>query len=137
MLSRGIPRVRRGAAAARPAVPRPAQRQRRPRSPPLCHRADSTDFQSSKTGKPLTGEAVAQVLKAAGKAVGVSDSVRVSPHTCRHTFAQIQLKNGLDLYSLSRLMGHENISITQRYLQGLQDRDIILNSNRTSPLMNL
>ena len=91
----------------------------------------------SKTGKPLTGEAISQVLKAAGKAVGVSDSVRVSPHTCRHTFAQIQLKNGLDLYSLSRLMGHENISITQRYLQGLRDRDIILNSNRTSPLMNL
>ena len=36
----------------------------------------------------------------------------VCPHTCRHTFAQMQLKNGLDLYSVSRLMGHVNIIIT-------------------------
>ena len=27
---------------------------------------------------------------------GVSKDVRVSPHTCRHTFAHLQLKNGLD-----------------------------------------
>lgn len=91
----------------------------------------------SKTGKPLTGEAIAQMLKTAAQEVGVDNSIRVSPHTCRHTFAQIQLKNGLDLYSLSRLMGHENIAITQRYLQGIKDKDIIIKSNRTSPLMNL
>ena len=60
----------------------------------------------SKTGKPMTDEAVARILKHAAKEVGVSPSVRVSPHTCRHTFAQMQLKNGLDLYSVSRLMEH-------------------------------
>ena len=91
----------------------------------------------SKTGKCLTDEAVARIIKVAAEAVGVSPSVRVSPHTCRHTFAQMQLKNGLDLYSLSRLMGHTNISITQRYLQGLRDKDIIASGNRTSPLMHL
>ena len=91
----------------------------------------------SKTGKPLTGEAVAKLLKKAAYAVGVSPSVRVSPHTCRHTFAHIQLQNGLDIYSLSRLLGHVNISITQRYLQGIKDRDIVLKGNKTSPLMNL
>lgn len=91
----------------------------------------------SKTGKPLTGEAVARMLKQAAKEVGVSDAVRVSPHTCRHTFAQIQLKNGLDLYSLSRIMGHTNISITQRYLQGLKDKEIVRRGEMNSPLMNL
>ena len=60
----------------------------------------------SKNGKPMTDEAVARILKHAAKEVGVSSSVRVSPHTCRHTFAQMQLKNGLDLYSVSRLMEH-------------------------------
>ena len=60
----------------------------------------------SKNGKPMTDEAVARILKHAAKEVGVSPSVRVSPHTCRHTFAQMQLKNGLDLYSVSRLMEH-------------------------------
>lgn len=91
----------------------------------------------SKTGKPLTDEVVARMLKRAATEVGVSQSVRVSPHTCRHTFAQMQLKNGLDLYSLSRLMGHVNISITQRYLLGIKDKDIVDKGNQTSPLMNL
>lgn len=88
-------------------------------------------------GKPLTGEVVGKILKVAAKAVGVSPTIRVSPHTCRHTFAHIQLKNGLDVYSLSRIMGHVNIMITQRYLQGLRDKDIINSSKRTTPLMNL
>ena len=91
----------------------------------------------SKTGKPLTGEAVAKLLKKAATEVGVSPSVRVSPHTCRHTFAHMQLKNGLDIYSLSRLLGHVNISITQRYLQGIRDKDIVTKGSKTSPLMNL
>ena len=91
----------------------------------------------SKNGKPLTDEAVARMLKHAAKEVGVSSSVRVSPHTCRHTFAQMQLKNGLDLYSVSRLMGHVNIMITQRYLLGIKDKDIVDRGTHTSPLMNL
>ena len=76
-------------------------------------------------------------LKIAGKAVGVSRDIRVSPHTCRHTFAQMQLKNGLDLYSLSRLMGHSNISITQRYLEGLRDFEVLNACKATGILMNL
>lgn len=91
----------------------------------------------SKNGKPMTDEAVARILKHAAKEVGVSPSVRVSPHTCRHTFAQMQLKNGLDLYSVSRLMGHVNIMITQRYLLGIKDKDIVDRGTQTSPLMNL
>ena len=91
----------------------------------------------SKNGKPMTDEAVARILKHAAKEVGVSSSVRVSPHTCRHTFAQMQLKNGLDLYSVSRLMGHVNIMITQRYLLGIKDKDIVDRGTQTSPLMNL
>ena len=88
-------------------------------------------------GKPLTGEVIARMLKDTAREVGVSQSIRVSPHTCRHTFAHMQLKNGLDVYSLSRLMGHVNISITQRYLQGIKDGDILRKSQKSSPLMNL
>lgn len=55
----------------------------------------------------------------------------------RDTFAQMQLKNGLDLYSVSRLMGHVNIMITQRYLLGIKDKDIVDRGTQTSPLMNL
>ena len=66
----------------------------------------------SNRGRKLTHEVIGMVLKRAAKDIGVNPQVRVSPHTCRHTFAHLQLKYGLDLYSLSRLMGPENIAIT-------------------------
>lgn len=91
----------------------------------------------SRTGRPLTHEMIERIVKKAGENAGVSEDIRVSPHTCRHTFAQMQLKNGLDLYTLSRLMGHENISITQRYLEGIKDIEVLKAATKTSPLMNL
>ena len=91
----------------------------------------------SRNGRPMTTESIHRVIKIAGKAVGVSRDIRVSPHTSRHTFAQMQLKNGLDLYSLSRLMGHSNISITQRYLEGLRDFEVLNACKATGILMNL
>lgn len=91
----------------------------------------------SKNGKPLTHEGIEHMIKKIGKECNVSEGTRCSPHTLRHTFAQMQLKNGLDIYSLARVMGHSNISITQRYLEGLKDRDVVSQSIKTSPLMNL
>ncbi len=91
----------------------------------------------SKNGKLLNGEAIGKFMKEAAEAVGVSPKVRVSPHTCRHTFAHQQLKNGLDLYSLSRLLGHESVSITQRYLEAIEDTQILTSAKKTSVLANL
>ena len=91
----------------------------------------------SRTGRPLTNEAVGRIVHIAGEQAKVSDTIRCSPHTCRHWFAQSQIKNGIDVYSLSRLMGHSNIKITQRYLEGMKDSEIVSQSIKTSPLMNL
>lgn len=91
----------------------------------------------SNRGKPLTVEAIERVVKIAGEKAKVRDEIRCSPHTIRHYFAQEQLRNGLDVYSLSRLLGHENISITKRYLQSIKDEDIVEMGANTSPLMNL
>jgi len=85
----------------------------------------------------LDSSPVDTVLKVAGKGCNVSPDVRVSAHTFRHTYAQYQLKNGLDLYSLSRILGHENISITQTYLNSMKDIDVLEQAHKTSPLMNL
>ena len=91
----------------------------------------------SKNGKRLTTEALGKFMKEAAEAVGVNPKVRVSPHTCRHSFAHQQLKNGLDLYSLSRLLGHESVSITQRYLESIEDTQILNSARKTSVLGNL
>lgn len=91
----------------------------------------------SRTGKKLTAEAITKFLKKAALEVGVNKQIRVSPHTCRHTFAHMQLKNGLDLYSLSRVMGHENVAVTQRYLDGLEDEEVVEAAIRTGVLSHL
>lgn len=87
--------------------------------------------------KPLTTEAVERIVRLCGEKANVNKNIRCSPHTCRHYFAQAQLRNGLDVYSLSRLLGHENVTITKRYLQGLKDKEVLELGMKSSPLMNL
>ena len=87
--------------------------------------------------KPLTIEAVERIIRIAGKRARVRENIRCSPHTCRHYYAQTQLRNGLDIYSLSRILGHESVNITKRYLQSIRDEQIVELSVDTSPLMNL
>lgn len=91
----------------------------------------------SRTGRPLTKEAMEHVFRQAAENANVRESIRCSPHTARHYYAQTNLRNGLDVYSLSRLLGHENINITKRYLQSLQDSSIVEMAVKTSPLRNL
>lgn len=88
----------------------------------------------SYTGRQLTNSGMEHMLKRRGKGI---EGIRVSPHTCRHFFAQQQLKMGTDLYTLSRLLGHENISITQIYLNSLKDADVIKIAKQNSVLMNM
>lgn len=95
------------------------------------------NFFLSKNGKKLTIEAIERIVAKAGNIAGVDETIRCSPHTLRHYFAQAQLRNNLDVYSLSRLMGHNNIKITQRYLQSIQDKDVVDRGILTSPIMNL
>lgn len=91
----------------------------------------------SRTGRPLTREALEHIFTQAGRKAGIRQEIRCSPHTARHYYAQANLRNGLDVYSLSRLLGHENINITKRYLQSIQDDSIIELATDKSPLANL
>jgi integrase/recombinase XerD len=91
----------------------------------------------SRTGRQLTIGTLENVVEACGEACNIRREIRISPHTCRHYYAQAQLKNGCDLFTVSRLLGHSNINITKRYLQSMQDSDILEMGAKTSPLMNL
>ncbi|AXI08147.1 recombinase [Oceanobacillus zhaokaii] len=85
----------------------------------------------------LSRSRINKILKRHCKNAGVRKEVRCSPHDCRHYFAQKQLKNGIDVYSLSRLLGHFDTQITSNYLRGL-DQETILDMGRiTSPLNKL
>lgn len=75
-----------------------------------------------------------KILKAHCKNAGVRKEVRCSPHDCRHYFAHKQLRNGTDIYSLSRLMGHYDTQITSNYLRGLEEETILQIGRMKSPL---
>lgn len=85
-------------------------------------------------GRQLSDVAVEQIVKRHGSDI---EGVRVSPHTCRHFFAQQQVKMGTDLYTISRLLGHENIQVTQIYLNSLRDEEVIEIARQKSVLMNI
>lgn len=89
----------------------------------------------SKNGKKLTNEAVDVMIKETAKAVGVREEVRWSAHTIRHAYAEFSLTHGMDIYTLSRLLGHSNISTTQIYLDGLKNSKIVSMGAEKSPLM--
>lgn len=47
---------------------------------------------------------------------GVTDRLlKMTFHTCRHTFASRLVSSGVDLYVVKELMGHSSITITERY----------------------
>jgi integrase/recombinase XerD len=53
-----------------------------------------------KSGKPLTGNSIACLLKRIEKRVGF----KVHPHLLRHTYASICVKRGINLHTLQQQM---------------------------------
>lgn len=89
------------------------------------------------TGGSISHVALDNIIKKAGERAGI-DGKRVSPHTFRHFYAVQCLTNGnIDVYSLSRLLGHSDISVTQRYLHSMNDEQLLDKAVSSSPLMNL
>ena len=47
---------------------------------------------------------------------------QVTMHTARHTFAVLLLTKGVDIYTVSRLLGHTSIATTQIYADIVDER---------------
>ena len=76
----------------------------------------------SRKGGPLGTMALDEILRSLAETAGIT-GIRCSPHTLRHTYAVNALRQGVDLFKLSRLLGHSSVQTTERYLQAFQQRD--------------
>lgn len=60
-----------------------------------------------------------------------------SPHGLRNNFGKRFLMSGGDIYTLSRILGHSSVKVTENCYLDLDDEDIRKNYQKYSPLANL
>ena len=87
-------------------------------------------------GGALTAHGFQQVFRRLARRERLS--VRCSPHVLRHTFARSFLRNGGDVFSLQRILGHSprSLQVTRRYLD-LDDDDLRAVHRSVSPVDRL
>jgi integrase/recombinase XerC/integrase/recombinase XerD len=81
----------------------------------------------------LTYWGLRQVIRRRAVKAGV---VTPSLHSFRRAFALLSLRNGMDVYSLQKLMGHSDLSILRRYLAQTQE-DLQRAHQKSGPVDNM
>ncbi len=89
----------------------------------------------SRDGMPLTPNRIQSIIETYANKAGIT-GVRASPHTFRHTFAITYLRNGGDVFTLQRILGHETLDMVRQYVC-LAQYDLQEAHLRCSPVDNL
>lgn len=92
---------------------RTVRRYRQELRPELDRTGNAEALLLSTRGNPLSRQALWQVVKQAGALAGITKPVYT--HLLRHSFATHMLERGADLRAVQELLGHANMSTTQRY----------------------
>ncbi len=87
----------------------------------------------SKSGDYLTYDGLLQLLERRWKKAKLAKRPR--PHDFRRAFALNMLRNGVDVFSLQRLLGHSDLQVMRRYL-AQNNTDIQAAHLRGSPVDN-
>ena len=87
-------------------------------------------FINGRDGNQMTRQAFFLLIKEKVKQAGINKEI--SPHKLRHSFASHLLKNGVDLRLIQELLGHEDISTTERYTH-IQNDDMIKTYEHAHP----
>lgn len=82
---------------------------------------DDALWRHVRSGGRLTDSGIRQILKTTAKAAGVK---KATPHAFRRTFAIWSLRQGIDLHTLARMMGHADVQVLRQYLD-LDDTDTL------------
>lgn len=83
--------------------------------PQLVKSRDVESIFVSRGGRPLSRIMVWHLVKKYARRIGCS--LKISPHTLRHSFATHMLAGGAEIRALQELLGHASIRTTQIYTQ--------------------
>ncbi len=72
------------------------------------------------SGERMTRQGFWKILKGYAKTAGITQEI--TPHTLRHSFAAHLLENGADIHDIQEILGHRDLSSTQRYAQYLKEK---------------
>ena len=79
----------------------------------LLKGSDSDYLFTNCSGSPMSRQGFWKVLKGYAAAAGIEKDI--TPHTMRHSFAAHMLKEGADIKSVQKILGHADVSTTQMY----------------------
>lgn len=89
----------------------------------------------SERGGHLTRSGLRQLFERLGHEANI-EATRCSPHTLRHTFAVMFLRAGGSVFSLREMLGHTDLSMTNRYVS-LAQADVQNQHRQFSPVERL
>lgn len=89
---------------------------------------------STRSGEQMGYEATKSIFKRLQDTLGLKK--RLSAHIFRHTYAQRCILNGMDAFTLQRILRHKNISMTMRYVN-LWSTDLEDQNEKFNPLNNM
>lgn len=71
----------------------------------------------NKSARPISIQTVEVMVRRCARAAKIKK--KVSPHTLRHTFATLLVKNGADITAVQKMLGHSYLRTTQVYIRSL------------------
>jgi len=92
-------------------------------------------FPIKETGLPVEVHTFETNFKKYIRRAGINKEI--SPHTLRNNFAKRCILAGMDIYTLSRILGHSSVTVTEQAYADLSDRDIMRCYQNFSPMENL
>jgi len=95
---------------------------------------DSSFVFATNYGEAVNEKTIQKAFQKYARQAGIKK--RVSPHVLRHNFAKMAALNGMDIFTLMRILGHSDISTTRKYVQ-INDEDVKRQHMQFSPLQRI